>query len=881
MPEVREALTSVIARDGLVEVLRQAPETGVTLISAPPGSGKTYLLREWERQLAGTVAVAVITVARRETDPQRFWLGLLDALAHATGTPDGAHQPAPAPSFDGPVMVERVLAALEEAPRPLIVVIDDLHELESSDAVAQLQMVLERRPAGVRMVLSTRRDPVLRLHRLRVAGELMELRGADLQFDLIETEEMLRQAGVELEPDVLAQLHARTEGWAAGLRLAILSLQDHPDPARFVATFSGTDRTVAEYLLPEMLDRQPAEVRNLLLRTSILESVNGALAELLTGQSEARRLLESLEDSNSLVLALGPEREWFRYHHLFADLLRLELQRSSPELAVELHRVAAAWFADHDQPRAALRHAQAAGDWEAAARLLVDNALGLALSGEDALVHELLGAFPSSVVDADPELIAVVAADRIAEGALGEAEAYLDLAESRSLEVTPERRSRLAVSLAANHLSLARRRGDFTGVRQRVEFLGERHEVRSTADVILGSELRAFALMNLGAVEMWSLLLEDAQQHLAEGAALARRIERPHLEVSCLAHLGFALNGQSFEKGRETCRAAISLAEANGWGTSHVVAPALATLGGTLVFSGEFAEAEVLLARAEGVLRPGLDPATSLLFHLARGMLDAGLGRAQAALEHFRDAELMQTLLVTQQALAVQVRSFRIAMQLRLGRLDEAAAAAESIAGEEEPWGESLAALAAVRQAQERPQEALAAVAPVLAGTARIIDSFTTVQAQMVAALALVDVGDRRGSEAMVEDALELAEPDRLVLPFAMANSRALLERHPRHATAHAQLITDILDILDGRGGPAPQESLELSDPLSPMELRILRFLPSNLSAPELASELFLSPNTVKTHIRRIYAKLEVHGRTDAVRRARELGLLGRSGASK
>ena len=445
MPEVRQAATNAIARDGLVEVLRHAPETGVTLISAPPGSGKTFLLREWQRRVAGTVAIAAITVARGETDPQRFWLGLLDAVARAIGKPDAAHQPAPASSFDGPAMVERVLAALAEAPRPLIVVIDDLHELDSPAAIDQLETVLERRPAGVRIVLSTRRDPSLRLHRLRVRGELTELRGADLRFDLGEADALLQAAGIFLEPEVLIELHARTEGWAAGLRLAALSLSGHPDPAQFVTTFSGTDRTVAEYLLAEMLERQSPDVRDLLLRTSILESVNGSLAELLAGQSDAQRILEELEDSNSLVISLDPEREWFRYHHLFADLLRLELRRSSPELATELHRTAAAWFADHHQSRAALHHAQAGEDWETAARLLVDNALGLALSGEDALIHDVLDAFPSSVLEADPELIAVVAADRIAQGALGEAEAYLDLAESRTALVDPERRSRLVV----------------------------------------------------------------------------------------------------------------------------------------------------------------------------------------------------------------------------------------------------------------------------------------------------------------------------------------------------------------------------------------------------------------------------------------------------
>jgi LuxR family maltose regulon positive regulatory protein len=777
--------------------------------------------------------------------------------------------------------VERVLGELDEAPRPLIVVIDDLHELDSPAAVAQLGEVLERLPDGVRVVLSTRRDPDLHLHRLRIAGKLVELRGADLRFDSGEADGLLRAAGVVLEPDQLAVLHARTEGWAAGLRLAALSLAGHPEPARFVAAFSGTDRTVAEYLLVEMLERQPPEVRDLLLRTSILETVNSPLADLLTGRSGAQHALERLEDSNSFVFSLDPERGWFRYHHLFADLLRLELRRGAPDLVAELHGAAAAWFADHDRPVPAMRHSQAAEDWDTAARLLVDNALRLALSGEEGLVHEILGAFPRAVLESNPELIVVVAGDRIARGALSDAAAYLDLADAQSALVPLERRSRFAVALAATRLSLARRRGDFTDVRQQVDFLSRPVEVRSPADVELGTELRAFALLNLGAVEMWSLLLEDAQEHLAEGAALARGVGLPYLEVSCLAHLGFAAHGESFANARETCRAAITLAEANGWGDSHVVAPALAALGGTLVFSGEFAEAERLLARAQAALRPEIEPATSLLFHLSRGMLDAGLGRSAAALANFRAAEQMQTLLVTQHALAVQVRSFRVAMQLRLGRLKDAAATADIIEAEDEPWGESLAALAAVRQAQERTKEALTALEPVLAGAVPVIHAFTTVHAQMVAALAWVDAGDRRASEAMIEDALELAEPDRLVLPFAIAGGRALLERHPRHATAHAQLIAEILDVLAGGGSSGSGEPAKLAEPLSPTELRVLRHLPSNLSAPELGSELYLSANTVKTHIRHIYAKLGVHTRNEAVRRAREFGLLGRSGRER
>jgi LuxR family maltose regulon positive regulatory protein len=635
---------------------------------------------------------------------------------------------------------------------------------------------------------------------------------------------------------------------------------------------------VADYLMAEMLERQPEPVRRLLLRTSLLDRVDGSLADLMVGSEGSQEILRGLEDSGAFVVSLDPERTWFRYHHLFSDLLRLELRRTSPDEIAGLHRRAALRFAETGHPVEAIKHAQQAGDWELATRLLVDHALSMTLDGEDSTVHGLLNQFPPAVIESDPELILVSAADQIAQGALQEASDYLVLAESMAASVAADRKSRFSVSLAVTRLVLARRRGDFSDVVAQVEFLAGPGEIRSPADVALGTELRAVALMNLGIVEMWSFRLDDARQHLGEGAKLARRLGRPYLEAGCLSHAGFAGHGQSLAKGNEDCREAIRLAEAHGWDTDHVTAPALAALGGALVFSGELREAERLLDRAELALRADVEPATELLLHLARGMLEAGLGRYEEALARFRAAERMQSLLVTQHALAVQVQDFRIAMQLRLGQLDDASEAAAAIEAQETPWGESLTALAAIRRAEGRPDEAIRVLGPALDGSAPVIHAFTIVEAHMLAALAHVDLGDRRASEAAVEAALELAETDRLVLPFAIANGRDLLERHPRHSTAHAHLITEILDILDR--GPAAGDETSVappSEPLSPPELRVLRFLPRNLTAPEMAGELFLSVNTVKTHMRRIYSKLDAHTRADAVRRARALGLLAGS----
>ena len=272
-------------------------------------------------------------VQRDQQDAQQFWLALLSAVRQACGTAGDAAPPAATPEFNAPAMVDRVLAELAVARSDITLVIDDLHELNSPEALAQLARLLVNLHPHVHAVLATRHDLRLHLHRLRLADELAEIRAADLRFTERETRELLDASGITLSEAGIALLYRRTEGWAAGLRLAAISLAGHPDPERFVAEFSGSDRTVAEYLLAEMLERQPDDVKDLLLRTSLLDRVNGELADLLTGRPGSERTLLELEDANAFVVSLDPERTWFRYHHLFADLLRLELRRTLPEEA--------------------------------------------------------------------------------------------------------------------------------------------------------------------------------------------------------------------------------------------------------------------------------------------------------------------------------------------------------------------------------------------------------------------------------------------------------------------------------------------------------------------------------------------------------------------
>jgi LuxR family transcriptional regulator, maltose regulon positive regulatory protein len=868
---VAHAAPRLIDRGDLLAALDRAAARTVTIISAPAGSGKTSLLRAWTDRQGDRRRLAVLQVQRDQQDAQQFWLALLDAVRHASATTGRAEPPAATPEFNAPAMVDRVLSELAGARGDLTLVIDDLHELNSPEALAQLTRLLTNLPPHVHAMLTTRHDLRLRLHQLRLAGELAEIRAADLRFTERETRELLDASGIALSDAGAALLHQRTEGWAAGLRLAALSLAGHPDPERFVAEFSGSDRTVAEYLIAEMLERQPAGVQDLLLRTSLLDRVNGELADVLTGRPGSERILLELADANAFVVPLDPERVWFRYHHLFGDLLRLELRRTLPEEVPALHRRAAGWFLLQGRVVDAIRHTQAAGDWPGAARLLADHSFGLTLDGQAQTMQALVRAFPPG--EDHPELALVRAGGDLVHGRLDEAAAHLAVAEKYAETAPPERQRRLQVAIASLKLSLARRRGHLAGVIEQVRFLASPVTGKSDEDIALGSDLRAVALMNLGTVEAWSGL-PGAERHLRQGAVLAREIGRPYLEVGCLAQLGFASKILPFATTQRRCREAIALAERYGWGAEPMIAPASMTLAGAMVWTGEFDEAERWLRRTAQALQTDTGPDISLLLHQTAGILYACRGRHDEALEEFSAAEHLRSRLEGSHALASQVTGWMLATQARLGRPGEARAALAAVDDERAGSGEIGNALAVICLAEGDPAGALAALQHVLDGTAPVIGYVTVVEAHLLAGLAHRELGDQRAANRSAERALALAEADRLVLPFAMTFSRELLEALPRHETAHAALLTHILDVLHGSSPAAGNQLPPLDEELSPGELRVLRYLPTNLSRPEIAGELSVSVNTVSTHVRSIYAKLQVRDRSSAVQRARELRLL-------
>jgi LuxR family maltose regulon positive regulatory protein len=850
----------------------------VTQISAPAGSGKTVLLRSWIREADLGDSTAWVSVSRGERCLQRFWVSVADALRRTYPGSELVRGLTAAPAAaDGWAIAERLLTDLDSLDRPLWLVIDDLHELRSSEALRQLELLVMRSPARLRFVLATRRDLGLGLHRLRVEGELTEIRAADLRFTPAEARALFEGAGVELSASSLALLVERTEGWAAGLRLAALSLAGHPDPERFAAEFSGSERTVAQYLVAEVLDRQSEQVRRLLLRTSVLERVSGSLADTLTGDTGGERILQELEQANAFVVSLDAGRSWFRYHHLFADLLQFELRRTEPGELPAAHGAAASWYAEHGYPVEAIRHAQVAYNWRLAARLLSDHWGALYLNGETATAHELLTGFPAGIVAADAELIALRAADELNWGSIEDAERYLTLATQQSASLPQDRRDCFQVALAILRLSLARQRSDLPAVVGEAERLLAPAEAPGAAQVGLGADLRALALISLGTAELWTARLEEAERHLERGVALAHRIGRPYLEVSGLAHGAMAARFRTFTLGGEQSRQAIELVRRHGWSEEPVAGVAYLVRSAMLAWQGRLEEAEGYIRHAERTLQSEADPAAGMMLPTIRGLVERARGRDDEALRAFQTAGRLAGRLVTPHTLATRLRAHVLHTLVRLGQTQRAEAALAGLDDRERDTGEMRTVRAALRLAQDDPPAATAALAPVLDGSVPLLDPHGWLtKAFLLEAVARDAAGDPGAAGRAVEQALDLAEPNGMLLPFLLQPARELLERHLAQGTAHATLLAQILNVLAGTRRPAspPSGPPHLPEPLSDGETRVLRYLPASLSAPEIAAELHLSVNTVKTHMRHLYAKLGVHRRQEAVDQARALGLL-------
>lgn len=851
----------------------------VTLVSAPAGSGKSTLVRSWFAHEGLVERIAWVTVGRGHFDSQTFWLSVVHAFRSTYSGAQSVRDFTPTPDLSGWGMLNRLLDDLSQLTDKTWLVIDDLHELNETDLIQELEQFIKDAPASLRLVLLSRNDPKLGLHRLRLEGDLTEIRQDELRFSVAEARALLDAAGISVSDDALKVLVDVTEGWAAGLRLAVLSMSRHPDPEGFAISFSGRARAVEQYLFAEVLDRQPDEVRRLLLRTSILERVSGALADRITDSFRSEQILTELEDTGAFVQSLDPERTWFRYHRLFADMLSLELRRTaSRDEIAQLHNTASEWFAEQGYPVDAIRHAQAATNWSLAARLLADHWFGICLDGRMGAIRELLSSFPTATVAKDPELAIVFATDARKRGALDDAKQHLDLASQAAEAVPSDNRHRFLLSLLSGRLAVARARNDVVGAAAEEAQLRDTVTQSERIEVSRGdAQVLMVALLELGIAELWTGQLDSASQHLERARAEARRVDRPFQELQAVANLSAVAWMRSQASAEGLAREALKVANRSGWEDKSLTSVASLVLGAVMLWRARLEESEQLLDEAKKGLEIDAHPPTALMLYAAHGLLNFVRGSYEAAAAAYRAIELIEQGLVTPHPIAIRARAMHLKMLIRLGETDRAerALAEMPVSARETP--EIRLVQAALKLALGDPQSASALLASLVA-TPSQHGSREEIQVHLLEALSRDALGDLEGASTALERALDMAEVDGVLLPFLLFPASSLLERQVGFRTKHAALVGEVQNLLSGaeprrRGA----DSQPLQERLSPSELRVLRYLPTNMQVAEIARELSVSVNTVRTHMRRVYSKLGVHRRNEAVRLARELSLLAPS----
>jgi LuxR family maltose regulon positive regulatory protein len=889
----------LIIRRRLLDRLERGAQGPLTLLSAPPGAGKTILLASWLQTRRQPGPVAWLSLDEDDNDASRLAADLLDALRAAGVIRRGSalDRLVPPQGARADVFLAMLVNGLAKLRGPFLIALDDVHELVSPQARAMLDFLVRHAPRQCRLLLSGRADPPIQVERLRVSGELSELRGGDLAFDRDETGKLYRQMGVELCEADVEMLWQRTEGWVAALRLAGLSAQSHREPQRFVAEFAGTERAVADYLVSEVLARSPAERRAFMLRTSIVDSLCPELCDALTGVEGSAGLLTALERSGAPVEMMSANGPWYRYHPLFRELLRANLGHAQPQEVPLLHRRAARWHEDRGHVRSAIRHALAGQSWEQAGTLIEENWLELFISGASRSMRAQMGELPGEVVAANPRLSLAFAGSRLEDGDLRGAEEHLSHARS-ACEIEADARS--ALSFAAVALLRARLVGDAAQARLHA---GRLSELAGTPGESRWPSLRSFAQANLGATLLWTEAPDLAEASLREALALARECGSAHLELDCRAQLACAgLLGGRLDRAEQAALEALALARRHGFDESPAAACAYLSAGAAAYWCGEHERAEGLAGNAVSAAA-----AASLSVRLACRVLQAAARAAcgpRSAREAIVELDAVAAALADQAPappafLRAYLDRTRVRTLLAAGEAEEVAAGAALAAGEADAdaagamlaatdadpaaraWLSAPCAEAALRARPSQPELARRLARSVCDAPPEHSPRLEPRRAPQVEAwlvLALIEREDGEHEEAAraLERALDLAEQEQLCAPFLTdAGVAELLERQAQHGTEHPALLEVLLDGL-GRQAGAGATPAPLATPLTEREMKILRYLPTMLSNAEIGAETYVSLNTVKTHLRSIYRKLDANNRADAVARARSLGLLPR-----
>jgi LuxR family maltose regulon positive regulatory protein len=897
VPKRRRGL---VARPKLRERLRVDGDVRLVLVSAPAGFGKTTLLTEWfDVTSEDGTGVAWISLDPSDSEPTMFWACVVSALETVVPLEPTVRELLDTSPLPTELMIAALVNELVVSTGDVWLVLDDFHAVDNRDIVQGIAALLDRVPSHVHVVISTRVDPDLPLPRWRVRGELVEIRAVDLRFNADEAAAYLNDvAGLGLAQEDVAVLEQRTEGWVAALQLAALSMRGHEDVHGFISRFAGNDRYIVDYLVEEVLQRQPVEVRQFLSQSSVLDRLSGPLCDAVTGGQGGREMLEALERANLFVVSLDDQREWYRYHHLFADALRARTLNDDPARVAVGHQRASEWYERHNLTDDAVRHALAAADFDRATRLIERAVPTIRRDRDDTLLFSWLRALPTEAVRGSPLLSVFYGYMLMASGDTDAVEAWFEHAEQvlaaepngspAPRPDTPELRS-LPATTAVFRAALAQARGDGRAAsdhaRRALELAdAEDHQARGGAagflglaawidgDVIEAAETFTQAITSIRSAghladeltstvvlsDMWLAAGRPSEaRRLLQGALEHARISAP-TATRGVADLHVALSEIEFEAGHL------------GSARQHLM---LATA------------VDERLAMRENRFR---------LF-VAMAKVAAADGDMHGAFDHLDRAEQ-----VDQPGFMPQLRpvpATRARMSIAQGELADAeswamASGVTGIAGVDHRREFELLTLARLLIAQHRQQRdgnraesAIALLVKLRAAAEMSGRRRTVVETHVLSALALDTQGQRSQAVESLERAwAEAEEPDshvRLVLDEG-APMLELLRQVSGSSTGstRAQRLLDIASATAQGATDTPQR-LERSSPpatmvdaLSDRELHVLRLLATDLSGPEIASELFVSIHTIRTHTKRIFTKLDVTSRRAAVSRARELGLL-------
>jgi len=857
----RPRITKLIA-----EGRRRCP---LTVVTAPAGAGKTMALALWAAAEPGTVAW--VGLDGYDNGPGVFWAYVVAALRRS-GVAVPAALPAARGREAGHVFLLRLASVLAAQDPPVTLVLDDLHLLTDPKVLDGLDYVLRNVGPSLRLVVTARMDPLLPLHRYRLAAELTEIRASDLAFTVPEAGLLLARHGCTLPADSLECLTRRTEGWAAGLRLAAISMRTHPDPDQFVTELITDDSALTGYLVEEVLSTQPPSAREVLLSTSILEQISAQAASELTGNEHAGKILPALARANGFIQPIGSGR--YRYHTLFAEVLRLTLSREHPDQMAPLHRRAARWYERHCQLTDAVRHAAQAGDWQFAASIVIDQlAIGQIIQPRGC--PSLAGQFrdmPHGQAWTGPAPHLVSAAVALSAGRPESCAAALDAAEGILERVPADQEAECRLAAAVIRLTASLRSGDLTAAAAaaaRAEVLASRVPGGKLAR---HPDIRARVLSGRGAVELWSGHLDQAARVLESGMAAATASGEQGEPADCLGHLALAeaLRGRL---SRAAAVAAQATAAVPGGQprppVPHPSPAALVALAWVHLEHDELREAHTRLKQADAALDVTPDKLIGAVAWLAAAYGALAQGRAAAAAQSLARARSGWSVpaWLDQRLSLAESRVYAAAGDIQ---------AALAAAGRDHS-PEAAVTLAGAWAAAGNTQNATRALAPVLAAGSGVPDR-VRLQAWLVDARLGYERGDRAHARRSLASALRLAEPEQLRLPFVIERGwiAPVLQRDPELTYAHRGLLAPTLrhDQLPAPRGVPDQVPILAAEPLTEREREVLRHVSGLLSTAEVASEMHISTHTVKTHLKNICRKLATTRRGEAVRRARQLELI-------